>query len=122
MPGFFILLYRFIKTIWHGMQDKEFRALFYAVVGIIALGTLFYTNVEGWRPLDAFYFTIITLATVGYGDFSPKTDAGKIFTVVYVFVGLGVLSGFIFLLGERSGLIKPSNNSDKEKNNENPKP
>jgi voltage-gated potassium channel len=33
----------------------------------------------------------MTLATVGYGDFAPKTDLGKIFTMLYVFVGIGLL-------------------------------
>lgn len=115
MPAFFILLYRFFRSLWHGLQDKEFRALFYWVIGILAMGTWFYARVEGWRALDALYFTITTLTTVGYGDFYPKTDAGKIFTMIYIFVGIGVLSGFIILLGERSGLIKmPARPNNKE--------
>ena len=122
MPAFFILLYRFFRSLWHGLQDKEFRAMFYWVLGILALGTWFYAKVEGWRLLDALYFTITTLTTVGYGDFSPKTDAGKIFTIFYIFVGIGLLSGFIILLGERSGLIKSlqktgdKNDTDPNKN------
>ncbi|MCB0102841.1 MAG: two pore domain potassium channel family protein [Anaerolineales bacterium] len=115
MPAFFILIYRFFRTIWHGMQDRDFRALLYWVLGIIGMGTWFYSKVEGWRVLDSLYFTVITLTTVGYGDFSPKTDAGKIFTMVYIFVGIGLLSGFIFLLGERSGFIKPSARQNEEK-------
>lgn len=115
MPAFFILLYRFFRSLWHGLQDKEFRALFYWVIGILALGTWFYARVEGWRALDALYFTITTLTTVGYGDFYPRTDAGKIFTMFYIFVGIGLLSGFIILLGERSGLIKmPARRETKE--------
>ena len=108
MPAFFILLYRFFRSLWHGLKDKEFRAIFYWVVGLLALGTWFYARVEHWRALDALYFTITTLTTVGYGDFYPKTDAGKIFTMLYIFIGIGLLSGFIILLGERSGLIKMS--------------
>ena len=116
MPAFFILLYRFFHSLWAGLKDKEFRALFFWVIGILAMGTWFYARVEHWRALDALYFTITTLTTVGYGDFYPKTDAGKIFTMFYIFVGIGLLSGFIILLGERSGLIKPfKSNSTEEK-------
>ena len=114
MPAFFILIYRFFRSLWHGLKDKEFRALFYWVIGILLLGTWFYAKVEGWRALDSLYFTVTTLMTVGYGDFYPKTDAGKIFTIFYIFVGIGLLSGFIILLGERSGLIKPPKKNSEE--------
>lgn len=107
MPAFFILIYRFFRSIWGGLKDKDFRALFFWVLGILAMGTWFYARVEHWSVLDALYFSVTTLTTVGLGDLSPKTDAGKIFTIIYIFVGLGVLSGFVILLGERSGLIKP---------------
>ncbi len=106
MPAFIILLYRFFHSLWHGLKDTEFRALFFWVLGILGLGTWFYARVEHWRLLDALYFTITTLTTIGYGDFYPKTDAGKIFTIFYIFVGIGLLSGFVILLAERSGLIK----------------
>jgi voltage-gated potassium channel len=61
---------------------------------------LFYHDVEGWRWLDSFYFSVITLTTVGSGDFAPKTDLGKIFTMIYICVGLGILVGFITPIGE----------------------
>jgi voltage-gated potassium channel len=80
--------------------------LFYWVLGLLILGTLFYTRVEGWRPLDSLYFTVVTLTTVGFGDLAPRTDAGKVFTMVYIVVGIGLLSGFVILLAERSGLLK----------------
>jgi len=115
MPAFLILLFRFFRSLWRGLQDREFRALFLWVLAILFLGAWFYAKVEGWRALDAFYFTVTTLTTVGYGDFYPKTDAGKIFTIFYILVGLGLISSFIILLGEKSGLLKISDKNRKEK-------
>jgi hypothetical protein len=99
---FFLIVIRFFRSIWTGLKDEQFRALFLWVMLVIGLGTVFYSQVEGWRLLDALYFTVITLTTIGYGDFAPKTDAGKIFTIFYIFVGLGLISGFIVLVGERT--------------------
>ena len=105
---FLVLVVRFFRSIWQGLQDREFRALFIWVIIVIAMGTTFYARVEGWRTLDALYFTIITLTTIGYGDITPQTDAGKIFSMVYIFVGISLISGFIILLGEHSNKIRPS--------------
>ena len=114
MPAFLLLLFRFARSLWNGMKDKEFRALATWVLAIILLGVWFYAKVEHWRALDALYFTITTLTTVGFGDFAPKTDAGKIFTIFYIFVGLGLISSFIILLGEKSGLIRLSEKKEKD--------
>ena len=111
---FLVLVVRFFRSIWLGLKDKEFRALFIWVVLVIAIGTTFYARVEGWRTLDALYFTIITLTTVGYGDFAPQTDPGKIFTMVYIFVGISLISGFIILLGEHSKRLKRFGKKDEE--------
>ena len=115
MPAFFILLFRFFRSLWHGLKDKDFRAMFLWVVLFLLLGTWFYAKVEGWNALDALYFSVITLTTIGYGDLYPHTPAGKIFTIFYIFVGLGLISGFVILLAERSGILKKSE-SEKEKN------
>ena len=65
-------------------------------------GTIFFAFVENWSELDAFYFSVTTLTTVGFGDPAPTTTLGKLFTVVYIFVGLGVIGGFINVLAKHT--------------------
>ncbi len=48
--------------------------------------------------MDAFYCNVTTLTTVGLGDLSPTTTLGKLFTVIYIFVGLSLVLGFIEML------------------------
>ena len=75
-------------------EHKRFhRRLVYVFIIILIFlfgGATFYHYVEKWRYLDALYFTSYTITTVGYGDITPKTDTGKIFTIVYVFAGVGI--------------------------------
>ncbi|MBT7073165.1 MAG: two pore domain potassium channel family protein [Anaerolineae bacterium] len=118
MPAFLILFVRFFRAIREGLKDPDFRGLFYWVLGFLGLGTWFYARVEGWNILDSLYFSVITLTTVGYGDFAPQTPAGKLFTILYILIGLGLISGFVILLGERMGIIHGrKKSSDKDKTN-----
>nr|WP_234899520.1 potassium channel family protein [Ruegeria lacuscaerulensis] len=57
---------------------------------MILWASVFYRYVESWSWLDSIYFSVVTISTVGYGDFSPETAAGKIFTMFYIIVGLGI--------------------------------
>ena len=86
---------RFARAVRRSLRDPEFRGLFVLVVITLAAGTLFYWRVEGWSLLDSFYFSSITLTTVGYGDLAPQTASGKLFTVFYIFTGIGLIVGFL---------------------------
>ena len=86
---------RFARAVRRSLRDPEFRGLFALVVVTLAAGTLFYWEIEGWTLLDSFYFSSITLTTVGYGDLAPETAAGKLFTVFYVFTGIGLIVAFL---------------------------
>ncbi|WP_439122517.1 potassium channel family protein [Marivita sp.] len=75
-------------------MNTPFRiaSLILTLVLIVASGTLFFRWAEGWTWLDAYFFTVVTLSTVGYGSLVPATAIGKIGTTVFIFVGLGVFA------------------------------
>ena len=58
---------------------------------LVLTGTIFYWRFEDWTFIEALYFCIVTLTTVGYGDLSPSTPGTQIFTIVYILTGFGVL-------------------------------
>ena len=59
------------------------------ILGVHVAGTLGYVLIEGWSVWDAFYMTVITVTTVGYGEVHPMSHAGRVFTVVVLLTGVG---------------------------------
>jgi hypothetical protein len=56
---------------------------------VLVLGTIAIMVVEGLSPFDAFYFVVVTIATVGYGDISPSDVYGRAVTIVIIIAGVG---------------------------------
>ena len=102
MTPFLLVFLRFFRAIRDGLKEPEFRALFFTVLVVLGSGAWFYHWAEGWSWLDSLYFTVVTLTTIGYGDLHPTTPTSKIFTIVFIFIGLGIISSFIVLLAERA--------------------
>jgi voltage-gated potassium channel Kch len=98
MIAFLTTFRTFATAIRRGMGDPQFRALAFLVAVLLASGTLFYWRFENWTVLDSLYFSVITLTTVGYGDLSPTTAPTKVFTIVYVLIGLGILVSFLSIV------------------------
>lgn len=63
-----------------------------SLAAVLLSGTVFFHLVEGWSWLDSYFFTVITISTVGYGKLVPVTALGKIGTTAFIFVGLGVFA------------------------------
>jgi len=66
-----------------------------ALVLLCAAGVSGYSLIEGWDFLDSLYMTVITLATIGYGETHPLTTPGRVFTIVLILGGIGVMT-YIF--------------------------
>jgi len=72
-------------------RDKESRPVFYWAGSVLLTGILVYHWLEGWSYLDALYFCVVSLATVGYGDLTPTTPLARAFTIFYLINGIVVL-------------------------------
>lgn len=68
-----------------------------ALALILLIGTIFYHFYEGFTWIDSFYFTAVTITTVGYGDLHPTHDLSKIFTVFLAFSGIGLVFYYLML-------------------------
>jgi len=75
------------------MRPVSSQLVFAAILVFIYLifGTWFFSWQEGWSNFNAFYFSAMTLTTVGYGDFTPHTDLSKLVTIFYAFSGISII-------------------------------
>jgi hypothetical protein len=91
-----IRTYRPIRSLFllDVLRDRDSRPVLIWAGIVLLAGTLIYHWLEGWSLLDALYFCVITLATVGYGDLTPTTPFARAFTIVYVINGIVILLAF----------------------------
>ena len=76
------------------------------LVLLMSLGTLGYMSIEGWRLIDSLYMTVITLGTVGFEVVRPLSDAGKLFTIALIIVGVSVLGYIVGSLAQIEAYLK----------------
>lgn len=70
-------------------NNLKIALIFIAI--LVAIGAVGFHVIEGWGLLESFYVTVMTLTTVGYGDFAPQSRTGMFFTVVLVSFGVGTM-------------------------------
>jgi hypothetical protein len=64
-------------------------------LAVLIFGTIVFMFIENRSFVDAFYYIIVTMATVGYGDIVPTTPAGKIMAIVLIITGVGTFLGVV---------------------------
>jgi len=74
---------------------KSLRKLLFAVMAMgmsLMMGVVGYYLLEGFSFLEALYMSVITISTVGFSEVKPLTTGGKIFTIFYIILNLGIFA------------------------------
>ena len=66
---------------------------------LLAIGTIVYRGLEDWPWIQSFYFSVATLATVGYGDLHPTSDASRLFTAFHILGGVAIAASSLGVIG-----------------------
>ena len=70
---------------------KKITDLLLLLLAVLVSGAFGYQMIEGWSFFDSLYMTVITVASVGYGETHPLSDTGRAFTMVLILFGSGIL-------------------------------
>jgi voltage-gated potassium channel len=95
------------------LLDQRTRPLFTYAAIMLAIGTFLFHWLEGWGWLDSFYFVVITLTTIGYGDFSPTTPLTKLITIFYGLNGVILLLMLFDVVRQLRGWTFDARSADK---------
>lgn len=80
-------------------MNPKLKIAITSLIMLMVIGTLFYHFSEGWRFIDSFYFTTVTLTTVGYGDLHVTKDISKLFTAVFAVIGISITLYSLTIIG-----------------------
>ncbi len=102
--AFLVALFAGVGIMRGAIKDPAVQTLAIVLAIVLTIGTIFYWRVEEWSFLDSLYFSVVALTTVGLGDFAPETNAGKVFTIIYLISGVGLMMAFATAIVQRSRL------------------
>ncbi|MBI3034150.1 hypothetical protein HYY72_03240 [Candidatus Woesearchaeota archaeon] len=103
-------------------MDEKLIVAVLSLFFLMVIGTMFYHQVEKWSYVDSFYFTSITLSTIGYGDLHPTSSLSKIFTSFFAITGVAIALYSLTIIGaeyfsrrerEIIGTLRKTENSSK---------
>ena len=90
----FIVIVNIIKfkiKVRDEIRKNKFNFLLVISVIIIVIGAVIISTIEGISLEDALWWSFVTFTTVGYGDVLLKTQLGRIFAVILMIIGIGVI-------------------------------
>ncbi|WHX24517.1 potassium channel family protein [Virgibacillus halodenitrificans] len=125
MISFFLTLKRLLSAVFRLMKERVFKSLLATLAIILLSGTLFYSRIEGWSFLDAFYYAFVSLIPTSVTTgLVPEAAISKWFTMIYLVVGVGVMLMIIVMIGfavvkfeiseEKRAELKESNRARKK--------
>ena len=86
------------KFFTHLIANHSILFFVFVIVIIVIIGTFCFHIVE-WRDIfSSFYFTSVTMSTIGYGDMAPLTHGGKVISIIYGFMGAPLFIGLTWIL------------------------
>lgn len=95
-----ILLVAILAHSLNKLRDqKETKVLIYLVIAHLSIGTTFYMSYEGLSVVDSLFYSVMTMATLGYGKLTD--DISKVFVMLYILSAIGLFSQFVLLISER---------------------
>jgi hypothetical protein len=77
------------------LDEHVYKMLAASAMTLIIVGTVAYRLLEDWSWVDALYFSVVAVTTVGFGDLTPTTDASKLFTVLYILTGISIITAYL---------------------------
>lgn len=82
------------------MSELTKSSVFAALMLLVSvmIGIVGYITIEGYSPIDGLYMTMLIVSSVGFGEVSPLSSAGKIFTSIYMFLNLGILAYIVSVI------------------------
>ena len=83
------------------MDEHVYKVLAVSAVTLIAIGTVLFSALEDWSIVDSFYFSVVTLTTLGYGDVTPNSLGGQVVAMAAVITGYFMLGGLLSILSNK---------------------
>jgi voltage-gated potassium channel Kch len=102
MVAIVLAVLAYLRIVGTALRDPAVRGLLVAMAIVLGIGTVSYMSLEGWSVVDALYFSVVSLLTVGYGDYVPTSDGAKLFTIGYLLTGVGIIASAATTIIQRS--------------------